>query len=611
MRVYRSIAARDPVGSKQKEEHAMTQSPRRTRRWLAASAACLIALSACTSATSPSAAPSSGPPSAAPSGGASAPPASAAPRGGTINYITFAEPASLNPRMLPEGIAFQVGELVNRGLTEFDNQGNVYAELAQKVPDPADGDASADLLTVTWKIKEGATWSDGTPLTSDDLRYTWEVCGDPTTGCAKNAGLIDVESVDTPDPQTIVLHYRRPFADYKVQFREGILPRTCADCGAPGDIAKWKYQETVNPNLGPFSIVEWKHGEKITLTRNENFYLKDEGKPYLDGVNVIFGPDIEPFRQAILTGAADVSPWGTKLNLAQIQGLVDSGAQIGSGSSPYQNRLQVNTLGPDRKPHPILGDPKVREAILLGSNVDNIVGDWTVPGYYESPRMTARADLYGKDWNCGNAPLAYDPERANQLLDEAGWVKGSDGIRTKDGKKLSLGVTTYTGFYQEDNVVAWISELAKLGIDARAQNVTATELYSSYADNSPMFTGNYDLLFYDFAKDFGADPQTDYELFYRSTNTPTADNSTGRNINGVSSPEIDRLLDEASTTIDPAQRKAAYCRISEIVNKELFAENYTGIIPNWQMLGPKVKGWTDGELYVWFGSDSENWYLEQ
>jgi peptide/nickel transport system substrate-binding protein len=570
---------------------------------------CLVIVSACTTAASPSPGASQQP--GASVGPSEVAPSASIPQGGTINYITFAEPANLNPRMLPEGIAFQVGELVNRGLTEFDNQGNVYAELAEKVPDPADGDVSADQLTVTWKLKEGLKWSDGTPLTSDDLRYTWEVCGDPTTGCAKNAGLVDVESVDTPDPQTIVLHYKKPFADYKVQFREGILPRNCADCGAPGDIAKWKYQETVNPNLGPFSITEWVHGEKITLARNENFYKADEGKPYLDGVNVIFGPDIEPFRQAILTGQADVSPWGTKLNLAQIQGLVDSGAQIGSGSSPYQNRLQINMLGPDRQPHPILGDAKVREAILLGTNVGNVVGDWTVEGYYESPRMTARADLYGKDWACGNEPLPYDPDRANQLLDEAGWVRGADGIREKNGQKLSLGVTTYTGFYQEDNVVAWIEELRKLGIDAKAENYTATELYSSYADNSPMFRGNVDLLFYDFAKDFGADPATDYELFYRSTNVPAADNSIGRNMNGVNSPEIDRLLDEAGTTLDHEQRKAAYCRISEIVNKELFAENYTGIIPNWQMLGPKVKGWTDGELYVWFGSDSENWYLEQ
>jgi ABC-type transport system substrate-binding protein len=82
-------------------------------------------------------------------------------------------------------------------------------------------------------------------------------------------------------------------------------------------------------------------------------------------------------------------------------------------------------------------------------------------------------------------------------------------------------------------------------------------------------------------------------------------------MNGVSSPEIDQLLDKVATELDPAARKAAYCRISEIANKELFAENYTGIIPNWQMFGPKVKGWTDGELYVWFGSESENWFLEQ
>jgi peptide/nickel transport system substrate-binding protein len=578
----------------------------RIPRWVAVLATVAVIVGACQQAASPSAPAASAPPGGSPS--TSAPP-SAIPTGGTINYVTFAEPLTLNPRMVPEGIAFQVSELINRGLTDFDNTGQVITELAQKVPDPADGDVSEDLLTVTWKLQEGLKWSDGSPLTSDDLRYTWEVCGDPSTGCAKSAGLTDVESVDTPDDLTIVLHYRVPFFDYKIQFKDGILPRTCADCGAPGDIAKWKYFETVNPNLGPFSITEWVHGEQITLERNPNFY--QQGKPYLDGVNVIFRDDIEVFRQAILNGEADVSPWLTKPAEAQVRELLDRGIKIGSGSTPYLNRLQLNLHAPnDRsKPHPILGDAKVREAILRGTDVSVVTADWGIPGIYEPTRLTSRSDLYGPDWACNAEPIAYDLDAAKALLDEAGWVAGSDGIRAKDGTKMSLRVTTYTGFYQEDNVVAWIEELKKLGIDARADNYTATELYSSFADGSPMFRGNYDLLYYDFAKDFGADPHLDYDLFYRSTNVPSQTNSSGRNMNGVESPEIDGLLDEASTTLDPAARKDMYCRITEIATNELFADNYTGLIPNFQMVNPKIQGWTDGEQYVWFGSDSENWYL--
>jgi peptide/nickel transport system substrate-binding protein len=125
--------------------------------------------------------------------------------GGEITYVTFTNVEVFNPRMLPEGVNFQVGELINRGLSEFDYQGNIITELAEKIPDPDDGDVSEDLLTVTWKLKDGLLWSDGEPLTSDDLRFTWEVCGNPANGCAKSEGLVDVESVDTPDDRTIVL----------------------------------------------------------------------------------------------------------------------------------------------------------------------------------------------------------------------------------------------------------------------------------------------------------------------------------------------------------------------------------------------------------------------
>jgi peptide/nickel transport system substrate-binding protein len=273
-------------------------------------------------------------------------PAATPTTGGTINYVTFSEPATLSPRMLPEGIAFQVGELVNRGLSERDNHGNIYPELAEKIPDPADGDVSEDLLTVTWKLKPDLTWSDGTPLTSDDLKYTWEVCGNPDNGCAKSEGLLDVTSVDTPDEQTIVLHYSKPYFDYKLQFQNGILPRNCADCGEPSEIATWTYNETVNPNLGPFSITEWAHGDHITLAKNPNFYLASEGKPHLDGVNVLLRDTIETFRQLILTGEAHVSPWLTQPAPAAVQELIDQGFQVGSGSSPYFNRFQLNLRDP-------------------------------------------------------------------------------------------------------------------------------------------------------------------------------------------------------------------------------------------------------------------------
>jgi peptide/nickel transport system substrate-binding protein len=585
------------------------QSRRRPGRWLVASLSVVVAAAACGTAASPSPGVSS--PASSP--GASAAPSQPTeiPRGGTIRYVTFAEPATLNPRMLPEAIADQVGELVHRGLSELDQNGNVYAELAEKIPDPADGDVSADLLTVTWKLREGLRWSDGTPLTSDDLRYTWEVCGNPANGCAKSDGLVDIESVDTPDDRTIVLHYRKPYFDYKLQFRYGILPRNCADCGAPSDVARWRYSQTVNPNLGPFSIVEWRPGDFITLKRNEHFYLASEGKPYLDGVTVLLRDSIETFRQMILTGQADISPWLTQPAPAQVQELLDKGFRLGSGSSPYFNRFQLNLTDPkDRsKPHPILGDVNVRKAIILGTNTENVIFNWNVPGIYQAKQNPYRFSMHGAEYTCDIQPTPYDPDEARRLLDAAGWVPGSDGVRVKDGQRLRLRVSTYTGFGQEDNVVVWIDELRKLGIDAVADPIEVTTFYSSWADGSPVFRGDFDLLYYDWGKDFGGAHQEAF-LFYHSTMIPSATNAIGRNVNGVQDAQVDQWIDEAAVALDVATRNDRYCRIAKRVGQELWAEHWNGLIPNFQMSSPKLKGWKDGEMFVWFGSDAENWYLE-
>jgi peptide/nickel transport system substrate-binding protein len=535
--------------------------------------------------------------------------------GGTITYVTFTNVEVFNPRMLPEGVNFQVGELINRGLSEFDYQGNIVTELAEKLPDPADGDVSDDLLTVTWKLKDGLTWSDGEPLTSDDLRFTWEVCGNPANGCAKSEGLVDVESVETPDDRTIVLHYRKPYFDYKLQFQNGILPRHSADVGAPGDVTAWAYNQSADPNLGPFSVVEYVPGTSVRLEKNPNFYLAGEGKPYLDAINIIMRDSPETFRQAIMNGEADVSPWLTQPAPAQVQEFVDRGFVVGSGSSPYFNRFQINLWDPDdptrTTPHPILGDVRVREAIIRGTNTDNVIFNWEIPGVYDAVQEPNRFSMHGAAYaGCDIQPVPYDLEAARALLDEAGWTDSDgDGIRDKDGQKLTLRVSTYTGFGQEDNVVVWIDELANLGIEGIADPIDVGVFYSSFADGSPVFRGDFDLLYYDYAKDFGG-AQNEAEAFYHSTMIPSAENPLGRNMNGVQDEQVDAWIEEAGRSLDVATRADLYCRILKRVGQELWADHWNGIIPNFQMANPRLKGWHDGELYVWFGSDSENWYLE-
>jgi peptide/nickel transport system substrate-binding protein len=526
-------------------------------------------------------------------------------RGGTIVYLNY-EPQLLNPYMEPEAVAGMFGRLVSRGLTDRDEQGHWVPLLAQKVPDPKDGDVSADLLTVTWKLRPNLKWSDGTPLTSDDLRFTWEVCGNPKNGCAKNQGFVDITRVETPDPQTIVLHYKKLFFAYAGQFRQGVLPRHSKDVGTPSQVATWTWNRTMSPTDGPFTVVKWDAGQGMTLARNPYFY--EPGKPYLDGIDVVFKNDPQTMFQALLAGEADMSTWLTIPAPEQLKEAKDRGFTFGNGDAPYLNTIQFNLRDPKdlAKPHPILGDVRVRRALMLGINVDDVIADWSVPGFNKVRRITSRADLE-PGFECNMPPVRFDPAAAARMLDEAGW-KLVDGVRQKNGVKMRLRVGTYTGFNLEPNIVVLQSQLRKLGIDARVENVDAQVLYSSWLGNSPMYRGDFDILFYDNARDLPG-IQDDFEAFYASSSVASQSNPSGRNSSGIDDKQIDDWLSDAGRTLDPEKRKQLYCKIADRVQNGIAAQEYTATYTNWPLSQPKLKGWKQYEMMTWFGQGSENWYL--
>ena len=573
--------------------------------------AVVVMVVGCSPATSPSPSASTGgqaPPSTGASSGASVAPSTAAiPTGGTITYVAEVPHSLIGVMSNGPGESW-IAQLTTRGLADQDASGNWKPLLATDIPTTENGAVSADGLTVTWKLKPNLKWSDGTPLTSDDVKFTWEVCSDPASSCVKSAGLVDITSVDTPDPQTVVLHYKRLYFGYKGQFRWGVLPRHSSDVGAPADLKKWAYNTTLNVSSGPFMVKSYDQGQSISVVRNPNFY--DAPKPYLDAINVVFRSDNEVFRQMVISGQADLAP-SVKRDPDIIADLKAKGFTIGSGLSPYQGRFSLNPRSPSdlSKPHPVLGDPNVRKAILMGSDVDKVTYTWNFPGVYTPTRYTSRWDLWGPEYACGLPPIQYDLAGAKALLDSAGWTVGSDGVRSKNGVRMKLRVTVYSGYGEEDNEVVWISQLKDLGIEAVADNVDAGVLYGNWKDGNPASKGTYDLIFWEQGKDLG-DPQTEAEQYYLSKNIPSASNPSGWNFAGINDPEIDNWVNTAGATLDQAVRKDNLCKVSDKVTNTLYDEEWFGVLPSFKYSQPKLKGWHDAEQYTYFGQDSEDWYLE-
>ncbi len=367
--------------------------------------------------------------------------------GGTATFLLYEEPDTLNPLIGNTTIAQQVVTAILEGLTYNDPDGNFQPMLAAELPTLDNGGVSEDLKTVTWHLKPGLLWSDGEPVTSEDVKFTWEAAKDTANGSAFATDYALITDVQTPDPETAVVTYSEFNAGYLDQFPY-ILPKHAT--GEAADMANWEFNRAPI-GTGPFVLSEWAPGEFLATVRNENY--REEGKPYLDGINFLIVPAEEARTARMIEGDGDVMLWAGDEAEQQVE---DAGAGMGriapgiwivqmwfNLSKPFDNDPSADA------PHPILGDLRVRQAITQAVNRERINKELLEGRVFDidSP--------FDVGWmQCQVEPFVYDPEAAKALLEEAGWKdEDGDGIReahgvegVEDGTPLSLSMNGYTGY---------------------------------------------------------------------------------------------------------------------------------------------------------------------
>jgi peptide/nickel transport system substrate-binding protein len=562
-------------------------------------------LSACGGSAAPQ------PPAAteAPGATTAATAAPAAGGGGTVTLVIPEEPTTLNFFAADAAIVRQVAEATAMtGLDTIDEKGEFAPVLAAELPAEENGGLSKDHLTVTWHLKPDLKWSDGRAITSDDVKFTWEVLSNPNSGALAGAGGFDlIRSVGTPDATTAVLTYSSPYPSYLNQFAYGIFPRHAT--GKPEDMANWEWDRKP-VGAGPFIVTDWQSGQSITMERNPNYF--ETGKPYLD--KLVFRIVPEPAAQTamMMQGEAQVHLWPGELPDEYKTLLKGKGEEV-LVPGIWNMAIDFNLSAPfdgdpgPTTPHPILGDLRVRQAIASAIDYDKLIHDVL------KDSVAASTNPFEYGWaKCDTPrPFAYDPGKANQLLDQAGWVMGSDGIRVakgakyaKDGTRLSLELQGYTNYDPLQNTEEFIVEnLKAVGIEARIQNYDFSIIFGTYADKSPRMIGDYDMLIFD--RGFGIDPQEYVSNAYRSDNIPSEANQTGANYFRWVNPTVDDLLKSAGSNFDQATRKDAYCKIADEINKDLpqdylylfqdgygFASNLTGYtVSTWGSMTWGAQNW--------------------
>lgn len=537
-----------------------------------------MVLAAC-GPTATTVAPATSVPPTAPAGPTSPAPAATGPipfpTGGKSITLGFSQESdNVNDFFTAMTYSVYIVQMVSAGLAEWDDQNNFIPDLATDVPTAANGGVSADGLTITWHLKPGLLWSDGQPLTSADVKFTWQAILDPSTSCVACGGYDKITSIDTPDDTTVVLHFSELYAPWYTLFTTWgngggpIMPQHILQGHTALEGDPFIHWPTISS--GPFVITEWVAGDHMTLLPNPNYY---KGRPILDRIQIKFLPDPETTLAGMKNGDIDMSPDFTesdKPTIAALEPALHMDAKPGNFFEHYFFNMGITDSTVKDANGNVIGnsdvagfcpfkDLNVRKAIALGfdrqSIVKNLLFDLTtVPG-----------DLWiNSYWDAQLQPYPFDPTTAAQLLDQAGYTVGADGIRHGmcDGvdTKLSFRLEHTQKQIREDMATAFQSDMQKLGIEVTPITNVAGTYFSSYTDNGPLATGNYDMG--DYATGFYPDPYPATQDFLCEA-VPTKTSPDGQNFYHICDPTLQQLFADTLKSADPATRKPVFLQIQQ------------------------------------------------
>ena len=490
--------------------------------------------------------------------------------GGALKVLWWQGATLLQPHFA-SGTKDQEGSRIfYEPLGAWDHDGNLVPILAAEVPTTANGGVSRDGKTITWKLKRNVQWHDGKPFTADDVVFTAAYAGDPATSAYTSNTYKDVK-ITKVDSHTVKVEYQKasPFwADPLVSAAGMIIPKHIFEAykGATSRDAPANLKPV---GTGPYKFVDFKPGDMLRGAINTNYH--EANRPYFDSIEMKGGGDAVSAARAVLqTGEYDYA-WNLQVEDELLVRLEQGGkgktSIVPGGNIEF---IQLNMADPwtetdgershPKSKHPILSEFAVRQAISLCIDRDGVQKFI----YGRTGIATANFLNNPQRFVSKNTKFEFNPDKAAQVLEAAGWKKGADGIREKGGKKLKLVFqTSINGPRQKTQQI--IKQAAqKAGIDMELKAVPASVYFSS----DPANPDTYTKLFADMQMFTTTMPQPDPEVFmnqYLSDQFATKANKwLGRNSTRYSNPEYDKAYLAAQSEMDPVKRAALFVRMNDM-----------------------------------------------
>lgn len=503
-----------------------------------------------------------------------------AERGTHLNILYWQAPSILNPYLSGGTKDIEAASMILEPLAHFDERGEMVPILAAEIPTRENGGVAEDLTSITWTLKPQVVFSDGTPLTAHDVVFTGEYCLNEQAGCNPVNSFSDVESLEALDDLTVRINFRvskpHPYGPFVGSTVPVLQKAQFADC------LGLKAQECTEQNFGPigtgpFVVAEFRANDTVSYHANENY--REAGKPFFRSATLKGGGEAASAARAVLeTGEYDYA-WNLQVEPEILENMAKAGyGQIVSGLGSQVERLIVNLTNPSpaldlntrshyldgSNPHPFLTDIKVRKALSLAIDRSILVtAGYGSIGGVPTCNVIPAPQRYVSLAN--DACKIQDIVGANQLLDEAGWEMGTDGVRTKDGMRLSILYQTSTNSVRQGTQALIKQMWEQIGVETELRNIDGAVFFGSdpaspdtfqkfFADIQ-MYTNNFD----------GTDPSA-YVQGWRCSEIPGPNNQwVGANVPRACSEEYETVVATMANVLDPDERAKVFIQLNDIV----------------------------------------------
>jgi len=518
--------------------------------------------------------------------------------GGVLRILSWQGPTQLNPHFSTGTKDAEAARIFYEPLARWDAEGELQPVLAAEIPSRANGGVAADGRSVVWKLKRGVTWHDGTPFTADDVIFNAEYARDPATAATTRGVFDDMQFVKV-DSHTVRVIFDKPtpfwasgyciaslIAKHRHERFRGAASRDAPDNQRP-------------VGTGPYRFVDFKPGDSLRAALNPTYHAPN--RPHFDSLELKGGGDAPSAARAVLqTGEYDFA--GQMLVEDEVLQRLERGGRgrvvfsdggtmeflLLNPTDPHTER-DGERSHPDTR-HPLFGDAAVRRAI--GHLIDRDGIQQVI--YGRSAVATPNIVHNPARFRSPNLRNEFSIDKANAVLDAAGWARGAGGVRAKDGRALRLLFTTTVNASRQKTQTVIKAAFQRAGIEVELKAVTAAVFFSADLAN-PDTNGRFhaDLMMY--ASGMGQpDPARFMDRYVSWEASSKANKWQGRNVLRWKNPEYDRLYKAAEVELDPARRAALFVQMNDLVCRDghlvplLFRRNVSAVAAN--LVAPPT-GW--------------------